>query len=489
MNALRICYATSEVTPFAKVGGLADVSAALCAYLHQQGHDVRLFVPRYQHISLDTLQSLAFLQNQPVEIGSRLLRFSVYTRFLPDTDLPIYFIDCPPLFGRPQIYTDDSDESQRFLLLCRAIIKSCQKMQFAPQILHANDWQTALLPLFLKTRYAWETVFNDTRTVLGLHNLGYQGRFGTHVIHEAGLDEFAGWFHQDDLRHGEVNFLKTGLLHADQLITVSRTYADEIRQPEHGMGLDKLLNERHHALIGIVNGVDYREWHPAHDRHLAQNYDADSLDQKAFNKQQLCAELGLVDQPERPVVAMISRLAHQKGFDLLQTVLPTWLRAGRMRFVVLGHGDPTIEAFLQQMNWQFPQGLAFYNGFDAALAHRIEGAADFFLMPSRYEPCGLNQMYSLRYGTLPIVRRTGGLADTVTPIDTGQNTGTGIVFADYDASALHWALTQALALFAQPAAYRRAQQRAMAENFSWNQQGQHYERCYRQLLGEAIDAS
>ncbi len=484
MTPLRICYATSEVTPLAKVGGLADVSAALCTYLHQQGHDIRLFVPRYGHIALDDLQPLPFLQHQPIEIGSRLLRFSVYTRFLPKTDLPIYLIDCPPLYDRAHIYTDDDDEAHRFIFLNRAIIKCLQKMEFSPHIIHANDWQTALLPLYLKTRYAWESLFNDTYTVFGIHNLGYQGRFSSKIIEEAGLSEFIGWFHQDDLRQGEVNLMKTGLLHADQLVTVSPTYAQEICTPEHGMGLQALLNERRHTLIGILNGVDYREWHPAHDPCLPHPYDADSLPQKQANKQQLCRDLGLNIQPERPLIAMISRLTHQKGFDLLQTMLPTWLRAGQMQFVVLGQGDSAIEAFLQHMSWQFPQGLAFYNGFDAELAHRIEGGADFFLMPSRYEPCGLNQMYSLRYGTLPIVRRTGGLADTVQPIDIERDFGTGIVFENYDAPGLHWALTQALALYTQaPDAYHRAQQRAMAQDFSWEQQGALYEQCYR-LLGK-----
>jgi starch synthase len=484
MPPLRVALVSAEVTPFAKTGGLGDVTAALAAYLHRHGHEVRLFLPLYASLAAEglDLQPVPQVQGVPLRMGPWQLSFSLWRGRLPDGETPIHFVHCPALFGRQGIYTTDWDEGLRFAFLTRAALAACQHWQWAPEIFHCNDWHTALGPLYLKSVYSWDRLFHGTRSVLTLHNLGYQGIFPAQQLGDVGLANEAHLLWQEDLQAGLFNFLKTGLLYADLLTTVSHNYAQEIQTPEQGMGLDALLRERRGALLGIVNGIDPAEWSPEADPHLPASYSRHDLSGKETCKRALLAEAGLRDG-DRPLVGMVSRLTSQKGIDLLFEALPPLLAADELRFVALGSGDRRYVDFLRWLAATFPGRAAFHEGYSNPIAHRIEAGADVFLMPSRYEPCGLNQMYSLRYGTVPVVRRTGGLADTVEPFDPGADSGTGFVFEHYTAAGLSWALRWAMHLYRTDRdAWRRLQRRGMERDFSWDRQGARYVEAYRRLL-------
>jgi len=475
------------MTPFAKAGGLADVSGALVKYLHAAGHDIRLFLPGYSSIRREGLERypVEFLQDVPVRIGAHDYLFSVETVRLPGTQAFVYFIDCPKLYARPSLYTQDADEYRRFLLLTHAAFLCCQRMGFAPHILHCNDWHTAMGPLWLRSIYKWDKLFAQTRSVMTIHNIGYQGVVGA----AAGGELLAGagpeLLHQDELRAGRINMLRHGLLYADLLTTVSPSYAREIQTAEYGMGLEDTLRARSNALIGILNGVDYEEWDPRVDTYLPRHYGANQLGVKADLKEAFLGRVGLrTDEApgsRRPLLGMVTRLATQKGLDLLFKALPPILATREFNLAVLGTGEPQYEAFFARLQRQYPGRVHFTKGYSDELAHWIEAASDMFLMPSRYEPCGLNQMYSLRYGTVPIVRRTGGLADSVQNVDVTAGTGTGIVFNDYNEVAVSWAIGYALDLFQQKGAWRRLVQNGMAQDFSWNRQVQRYVEAYERL--------
>ena len=485
MSGLRIAFATSEVAPFVKTGGLADVSGALPRELARSGHDVRLFAPLYAESEEAGVgfEREPLIQDVAVRMGDDTYRFSAF-RGEPDGGPRLYFIDCPALFHRDRVYTQDPDEHRRFVLLTRAVLESCQRLQWAPDVFHVNDWQTALLPLYLKTRYAWDRdLFAAAKTVLTLHNVGYQGTFASDaVLSDAGLRQDAHLLHQGDLGRGVVSLLRTGILYADVLTTVSPTYAREIRTAAYGMGLEDLLRARAATLVGILNGVDYDEWSPEADAYLPHPYGADSLERKRDNTRHLLGELRLAWRDGVPTVGVVSRLTGQKGLELVLEVLPRLLRRRLVRFVLLGSGEPELERRFGELERAFPDDVAFYRGFSDELAHLIEGGADLFLMPSRYEPCGLNQMYSLRYGTVPVVRNTGGLADSVELYDPDTGAGTGFVFDHFSVAGLAWALTLALRVWDEPKAWRRLQLNGMARDFSWATQAKQYEGLYRQLV-------
>jgi starch synthase len=482
---LRICFVSAEMSPFAKAGGLADVAGALVKYLKAGGHDIRLFMPGYSQIRREGMERypVDFLQNVPVRVGAYSYTFSVETARVPGTDAFVYLVNCPELYARPALYTQDADEHRRFLVLTHAAFLCCQRMGFSPQILHCNDWHTAMGPMWLKSAYRWDKLFAGTRSVMTIHNIGYQGVLGAVAAPEVLAGGGPELLHQDELRAGRINMLRHGLLYADLLTTVSPTYAREIQGPEYGMGLEDTLRVRSGSLLGILNGVDYEEWDPRNDRFLPRHYGANQLGIKASLKEQLLERLGLQRAERRPLVGMVSRLATQKGFDLLMEVLPRMLTQRDFSIAVLGNGEPRYEAFFAQLQAQHAGRVHFHRGYSEELAHWIESASDLFLMPSRYEPCGLNQMYSLRYGTVPIVRRTGGLADSVQAVDVATGTGTGIVFNDYNSEAVAWALGFGLDLYQQKGAWRRLVQNAMAQDFSWHRQVQHYVAAYERLLG------
>jgi starch synthase len=482
---LRICFIASEVTPLAKTGGLADVAGALGKYLHAAGHDVRVFMPLYGQVDRSKLEiwPVEFLQDVPLRLGTHALRFSVHTARLPGAATMLYLIDCPLLYERATIYSNAPDEHLRFITLTHAALLCCQRMGFAPQIVHCNDWHTALAPLLLKTVFAWDTLFQETKSLLTLHNMGYQGVFGAAQAADTGLEASLPRLDYYETSQGRVNPLKEGILHADHVSTVSPTYAREIQTPEFGWGLDGTLRGRAADLSGILNGVDYEDWDPRHDHFLPKHYGANQLGIKAQLKQMLMERLGLVPGEHRPLVGMISRMTLQKGFDLLVEPLPALLASRDFALAVLGSGDTLYEDFFAELAHRFPGRVGFHRGYSDELSHWIEAGADLFLMPSLYEPCGLNQMYSLRYGTVPIVRRTGGLADSVQHFDPVTRIGTGIVFNDYDATGVRWALETAFDLYPQRALWRRIVQNGMAQDFSWRRQVGEYESLYDRMLG------
>jgi starch synthase len=480
---MRVVVVSAEVAPFAKTGGLGDVAAALGRYLHEHDHDVRLFLPLYGNLreGWDELVPVEYLQDVPLRMGPHVYRFSVHTAPLRDTGLWAYFIACGELYGRKALYTLDWDEHIRMAALSRAALECCQRMGFAPDVVHCNDWHTALIPLYLKVLYDWDRLFANTRTVLTIHNLAYQGGFPSSVIPDLGLEGFESRFEMHALAAGRVGFLKTGILYADAVNAVSETYAREIQTPEHGFGLDGLLRARSDTVFGITNGVDYEVWSPDVDPHIAAKYTPDDLSGKAACKEHLLTSLGLPHDPDAPVVGVVSRLSAQKGLELGFEVLPQMLAHSGARLVVLGSGDERLERFFASLQRRFPDRARFVNRYDNALAHQIEAGADMFLMPSLFEPCGLNQMYSLRYGTVPIVRRTGGLADTVTLWNPETGEGTGFVFDHFTTAGLWWALDTALTVWQDRDAWRRLQQNGMSQDFSWHRQIERYVALYRHL--------
>ncbi|HEY1892898.1 MAG TPA: glycogen synthase [Steroidobacteraceae bacterium] len=482
---LSVCLLAAEVAPLSKTGGLADVAGALAKYLTAAGHDVRLFTPLYASIDRVKfpIQPVDGLQEVPLRIGPHHYVYSVVTTRLPGSDALVYLVDCPVLYGRPAIYTTDPDEHLRFLAFTRAVLAACQRMHWSPQILHCNDWHTAFGPLFLKALLEGEPLFARTRSMLTIHNIGYQGIFSSVAIADLELGSRSYLLHQDDLRAGKINPLRHGILYADTITTVSPTHAREICTDEYGMGLQDSLRMRANALTGILNGVDYQVWDPRNDRYLPAHYGQETLSIKAALKSTFIERLGLTIPETTPLAGIVSRLAAQKGIELMFESLPLVLEWRELGLVALGSGEPQYERFFAELERRFPGRVVFKQGYDDELSHWIEAACDMFLMPSLYEPCGLNQMYSLRYGTVPIVRRTGGLADSVAHYDPATGQGTGVVFNDFNSEGLEWALNIALDLHAQPQEWQRLVRNGMAQDFSWERQGARYVEIYQRLIG------
>ena len=481
---LNICFVASEIAPLAKTGGLADVAGVLPRHLHTQGHDVRVFMPLYSSIGNGVSQSMPVetARHVPLLLGSHRYWFTLLESRLPGSNVPLYLVHCPEVYDRPSIYTSGVDEHLRFLVLQRAALDGCQRMQFAPDILHCNDWHTALMPMMLKSIYAWDNLFAATRTVLSIHNIGYQGVFDPATVHDLGGDvrSLVAW---ETMFGGGFNWLREGVRHAHRVTTVSPTYAREICTPAGGHGLDSALRARPEGVVGILNGVDYNEWNPATDRYLKHHYTPENLAGKQATKRSLLDWLNLPVEPEVPLLGVISRMTVQKGFDLLFDSLPHILASRDMSLVALGSGDARYEDFFVELQRRFADRVVFHRGYNEELSHLIEAASDMFLMPSQYEPCGLNQMYSLKYGTPPIVRRTGGLADSVQMWDPQTRQGTGIVFNDFDVPAVEWAIHTALDLFQDRDAWAQLIRNGMAQDFSWDRQTAEYVRLYREVSG------
>jgi starch synthase len=490
MRPLRLALCASEIAPFAKTGGLADVLLGLGRWLGRKlpqgsGHDVRMFLPFYQRIAKSGLATtpLPGASNIDVRFPGRTIRFSIRVAPLPQSDVPVYFVDCKELYDREGIYTDDGDEALRFGLLCRAVPETCQRLQWSPDIVHCHDWHAALLPLYLRSVYSWDRLFATTRTVLTIHNIGYQGFFSEKQIDAVGLQDQRAHLHHGDLRDGKFSFLRTGVLHAHRLTTVSRTYAREIQTAEYGMGMDELLRSRSSDLTGIVNGADYGEWNPVDDPRIPHHFTIDDLSGKAKMKAALLQRFALPHDPRAPVFAVVSRLTSQKGFELFADSIPVFLQREDMRLCVLGSGEDKHEQYFAWLRDTWPNKVGLYRGFQEDLAHWIEAGSDVFLMPSRFEPCGMNQMYSLRYGTPPIVRRTGGLADTVDPWDPHAQTGTGFLFDEYSSHALAGTIDWALRNWRDARGWQQLMKNGMRMDYSWDKQGPEYVALYRALLG------
>ncbi|MEO8061772.1 MAG: glycogen synthase [Pseudomonadota bacterium] len=482
---LSICAIASEVVPLAKTGGLADVASALSRKLVANGHDVRLFVPFYAQISRAKLDAIRVetLQGMVIRTGKEEYTVDIWRARLPGSTTPVYLVESDALYARPSLYTNDPDEHRRFLVLTRAALECCRRMNFKPHIVHSHDWHTAFAPLWLRSNYKNDPVFAGTKSVLTIHNIGYQGGFAASDVGDLDLGPDAYLLHQDDLKAGGINALKHGILHADAVTTVSPTYAREITTPRYGLGMEEALASRGSAVRGILNGVDYEEWDPRCDHYLPIHFDPGTLAKKAELKRNFLLRQAMTPTRGRvPLFGIVSRLTPQKGFDLLTDTLPKLLQDNDVRVAVIGNGDAVYEKFFAGLATRYKGRAWFFGGYDESLAHWIEGASDAFLMPSQYEPCGLNQMYSLRYGTVPIVRRTGGLADSVTHFDPATGAGTGIVFNDFDAAAMTWALDTAMQWYLQPALWEKMVQNAMACDFSWETQANEYLKLFAELL-------
>jgi starch synthase len=443
---MKILFVSSEVIPFAKSGGLGDVSGALPRQLFALGHDVRIVMPLYARVRVPGREFSVVAKDVPITLGDKTVRVALLSSLMPGTTMPVYFVDCPALFHRPSLYGNGPDEHLRFIVLTYGALKACQHAGFAPDIAHINDWQTGLLPLVMRTHFGWDRLFANTKTVLTLHNMGHQGTFSSHILGDTGLSSSPHLFHQEQLKAGYVSFLMTGLLYADHITTVSPTYAREIQTPEQGIGLDGVLRQRRSVLTGILNGIDDDEWNPLADPHLPTSFSSSSLAGKELCKQALLESVHLPYKREVPVVGLVSRLVWQKGLDLVMEVLPSLLEQHRFQLVVLGKGEPKYEDFFRLLARAWPHRVSYSSAFNEPRAHLTEAGCDMFLMPSRYEPCGLNQMYSLRYGTVPIVHKTGGLADTVWTWD-GRTHGNGFAFEHFDKGGLSWAMKSAFSVY------------------------------------------
>jgi starch synthase len=483
MNAPKVCLLSSEIVPYAKSGGLADVAGAWLRNLGAIGYNLCAFMPLYPVVRSNCrgLQPVLGAQRMKLSIGATEYGFALMSATYPGSDTPVYFVDCPPLFERGSFYTNDPDEHRRFLLFTRAVLEGCRLLGFSADIFHCNDWHSAFLPLYLKSLYRSDALFAHSKSLLTIHNIGYQGTMPASAAADLNLGAAAALLDQDDLSRGVVNPLKTGIRYADRVSTVSPTYAKEICDTPLGMGLQQTLGERADPVAGILNGVDYQEWDPKIDPHLSAHFTPEDLRGKRINKEMLIASLPLKIAPSQPLIGMVTRLAEQKGIDILFDSMPALLNARDFGLAVLGSGEQRYSAFFQDLARRFPDRVAYRSEFDEPLAHLIEAGSDMFLMPSRYEPCGLNQMYSLRYGTIPIVRNTGGLADSVQHFDPGTGRGTGCVFNDYDAPAVNWAVNTALDWYAEPRSWGPLMQNAMAKDYSWTRQIKEYDLLYRDL--------
>ena len=475
---MRVLFVAAEVAPYSKTGGLADVASALPGALTDLGQELMVVTPLYDTIDQRTYPLHPVYDQIEVQVGGRRAAFSAW--LAPDGRT--WFIDLPHLYHRGAIYTRDADEHLRFLFLTKAAFELCRRRDWSPHIAHANDWHTALLPLFLRSLYLADPLFGETRSVFTVHNLEYQGVFDAGIAPELGLGDQLYLLHQEHLRQGFINFMEHAILYSDLITTVSPTYAWEIQTPELGAGLDAMLRHRSHDIVGILNGVDTAVWNPETDPQLFAPYSSRDLAGKAHNKRALLLETGLEGESP-PLVGIVTRLTAQKGIELLIRPLARLLETDDIRFVGIGTGEKKYQDALLWLSHRFPGRAQFLPVYDERLAHLIEGGADLFAMPSRYEPSGLNQMYSLAYGTPPVVRKTGGLADTVRHYDPGTGDGNGFVFEHYSEEGFRWALGEGLRVFPDRDKWRQLQQNGMAEDNSWERRAGDYLAVYERVTG------
>jgi starch synthase len=476
---MHVAFVTSEMVPYVKTGGLADISGALPKALVRLGHRVTVILPRYRRIPFPP-GAFAGSVHVPVDATSRSAGFYHEKR---DDGVEVVFVEHPPFFDRDALYGEYGDNALRFAFLSRAAVEYFRSRAERPDVFHAHDWQTGLLPVYLKTFYWDDPTLYRSASVFTIHNVAYQGIFGADVVGTLGLPWNMGTPGALEF-HGNVSFLKGGVLFSEQVSTVSPTYAREIQGPEHAFGFEGVLRGRAADLIGILNGVDYDEWDPAHDPHLAKAYSASDLSGKKECKADLLRAFGLPEFPDLPVVGVTSRLVWQKGFDL---VAGAWwdLLQRQLRMVVLGTGEASVQEGLRDLERRAPDRFATRFGYDEALAHKVMAGSDLFLMPSRTEPCGLTQMYALRYGTAPIVRSTGGLVDTVEPWDAKTREGTGFRFDNPDGTGLLWALDQALTARKDKKGWERLQKNGMSRDFSWERSARSYVEMYERARQRA----
>jgi starch synthase len=461
---VKILFISSEGLPYSKTGGLADVVEALPRALQALGHEVAVLLPRYHGNKIKS----TLVSSVSIALGDKM-RFPAIGEAAPVKGVRYFFVDDPPYFDRAQLYGDKSgdypDNAERFAEFSRVAIEFMKRV-WLPDVIHCHDWQTALVPVLLRTQYANDPVVRSLPVVFTLHNLGYQGLFPQAAMRTVGLPDTL--FTMDALEfYGKVNYLKGGLIFADFLTTVSRRYAKEIQTPEFGWGLEGVIRNRSDRLVGILNGVDYGVWSPEADPMLAQNYSVHNLEGKKACKKDLLAAFHLPDENiDRPLIGIVSRFADQKGFDLISEIAGDLMKEN-VAIVALGTGQPEYESLFKGLADKYSARVAVKIGYDNTLAHKIEAGADMFLMPSRYEPCGLNQIYSLRYGTVPIVRATGGLDDTIQSFSAKTQHGTGFKFDGYDGGALLGSIRAALKAYRDPNVWHTIQTNGMGKDFSW----------------------
>lgn len=484
---MKIAFVGSEVYPFAKTGGLGDVLGSLPKAIQKTGNDVKVFLPKYSVVENDRfdLSYCWSIGEISAMIGGNTHIVNVYETLVPNSSVMIYFIDYPPFFHRYNLYTNDPDEDERFILFQKAVIQTLQKMNWYPDILHCNDWQTGLMPLYLKQNFAWDENFSKTVSLMTIHNIGYQGRFPKESVYKAGINPDLFYENSPIEVWGSLCFLKAGLMYADVITTVSETYAKEVMTPGFGEGLEGVLEYRKDDFYGVLNGVDYAVWDTMRDRHIPYHYSADDISGKYKNKEYLIKYAKLPYRENVPLIGIISRLVEQKGFDVLQAAAYDLLSFD-VQWAILGSGEKHFEDFFRALAYSYPDKVFTYIGYNNEMSHLIEAASDMFFMPSRYEPCGLNQIYSLRYGTVPVVRKTGGLADTVRDWDDyfaqGLETGTGFAFNDLDPYALSSTLHRAITRYQDKEVWNKIIQNGMEEDFSWERSASRYIEIYKKAL-------
>jgi starch synthase len=472
---MRILFVASEALPYAKTGGLADVIEALPRALVKLGHEAAVFLPRYRGVKASSVA----LPSMTIPQGTRL-RFPAIDNGGLHRGVRYYFLDDPFYFDRDGYYGDKNheypDNAERFTEFSRAAIELAKQI-WLPDLIHCHDWQTAMAPVLLRSSYADDPLVRDIPVVFTIHNVGYHGVFPKEAMERAGIP--AGVFHPGGIEFfGNVNFLKGGLIYSDYLTTVSRKYAQEIQTSEFGFGLEGVIRTRSDRLVGILNGVDYSAWSPDRDTLIPMKYSAKNLAGKRVCKEALLAEFNLLkDNLNRPVLGIVSRFADQKGFDLIAQVARELMQEDVL-LAVLGSGERKYEEMFRALASDFPGRTGAVIAYDNRLAHLVEAGSDIFLMPSRYEPCGLNQIYSLRYGTVPVVRATGGLDDTIEAFDLQNGTGTGFKFWEYTGGALLHQIRQALHHYSDDGVWKRIQLNGMAKDFSWNTSAAEYAKLY-----------
>ncbi len=486
---MHIAFAASEGVPFSKTGGLADVVGALPRALAAQGHQISVYLPRYRQTKLTDPKTILSSVTVPFD---DLYRFGSVLDGGTHSGVRHFFVDYPPYFDREALYGtavgDYTDNAERFALFSRAVIEA-SKIIGAPDVFHCHDWQAALVPILLRTLYAQDPAFRKVATVFTIHNMGYQGLFPPEILPLLMLPWDLFTISKMEF-FGQVNFLKGALVYSDYVTTVSRKYSQEIQTTEYGFGLEGVLRNRAATVTGILNGVDYEDWSPETDKFIAARYSPSDLSGKATDKLDLLNVFGIKNSdPKLPVIGIVSRFAAQKGFDLIAQIMDRLARE-EMILVVLGTGDKDYEEMFLRLQKQFPQKVAVKVAYDNAIAHKIEAGADMFLMPSRYEPCGLNQIYSLKYGTVPVVRATGGLDDTIEPWDARSGKGTGFKFVEYSGESLLLTIKAALQAFRDEASWQVLMRNGMSRDFSWGASAREYVKVYeRARLAASANAA
>jgi len=472
------------VVPFAKTGGLADVSGALPRAIKADGHDVRVIMPKYRVVDNRKFGLKSLTKSLAIPVGREIAVVSILEGEL-ERGIPVYFIDYGPYFERQELYGTlkggYEDNAERFILFSRAVLETIKAIEFQPNVIHCNDWQTGLIPVYLKTLYKNDPFFQRTATVLTIHNIAYQGTFPRETLNLAGLSQEE--FTPEKLEfYGQVNFLKGGLVYADVLSTVSVTYSKEIQSsPEFGYGLEGVLAHRSHDLYGILNGVDYDEWNPGKDEFIAVNYTIDDIDKKMECKRELLVENNLPVNLNWPFLGMISRLTRQKGLDIVGKAIAEIMDLD-LYFILLGTGEEEYHRLFSRIARKYSRKAAIHITFDNRLAHRIYAGCDLFLMPSHYEPCGLGQLISLAYGTAPVVNRTGGLADTIEEFDPEMGKGNGFLLSEYSASALVSVLKRAISVYKRKDSWQKLVKNMMEADFSWAASTKEYLRLYQRAI-------